>query len=758
MSALAVPAIGQPVDRVDGHLKVTGKARYAAEFPVKNPAYAALVRGTVASGTITAVDASEAEALPGVLAVFSPFKPLPWAESKAFSEDENERGSSAMSIRPLDSTKVFYNGQYVAMVVAETLEQAQHGAALVRVSYDVPALPKDLDAVEHSGFVIEHNLDKAELPKALKDEPPIRKAGRGADAFDDADIKIDKTYTTPWETHNPIEPHATIAEWEGDRLTVFDATQGVGNVSKMLAAAFGIDPAKVRVIAKFIGGAFGCKGLAWPHVPLAVGAAKAVNRPVKLVIERHDMFTNVGYRSPTIQQVRLGAGRDGRLKAVAHTGFSQSAERDAFVEAFTNPTAMMYATPNIHLEQKIVRMNVCRPTFMRAPGEVTGMYALECAMDELAQELDINPVELRLRNYAEADAVKGHPFSSKSLKQCYQVGAEKFGWPAQLPKPRSVKDGSWLVGLGMAGSTYPVNRSPATVKLALKADGSVIGASATHDLGTGTYTVMCQLLSELLGVPLAQVRFDIGDSTLPAAPVSGGSQSVSSVGSALQAAVQDLRGKLAELVRNDVASPLRGANADQLAFSNGSLGVPGDTTKAETLKAILKRHNMEKLEAKGESKPGEEKKKYTMHAFGAHFCEVRVDEQLGIVRVSRWTCAHACGRILNAKTAHSQIRGGVVMGIGMALTEETHVDARWGRVVTDDLADYHVPVHADIPAIDSYFVEEAEDHANPIGTKGIGEIGITGAAAAVANAVFNATGRRFRDLPLTPDKLILAQA
>ena len=379
-------------------------------------------------------------------------------------------------------------------------------------------------------------------------------------------------------------------------------------------------------------------------------------------------------------------------------------------------------------------------------------------MDELAHELGIDPVELRLRNHADVDTLKKHPFSSKSLKQCYKLGAEKFGWPQQMPKPRSVREGSLLVGIGMAGSTYPVNRSPAAAKVILNADGTVIGRSATHDLGTGQYTVMCQLLAEMLGVPIEKVRFDLGDSLMPRTPVAGGSQSVSSVGSAVKAALEAVRFKLLDLTRGDSGSPLNGLNADQVEFAGGRLVSSSDTGKAEAFEAILKRHGKDSLEADAESKPGSEKKEYSMHAFGAHFCEVRVDEDLGSVRISRWTCAHACGRIMNEKTAHSQIRGGVVMGIGMALMEETHIDERWGRVITDDLADYHVPVHADIPHIDSYFVEEEDSHANPIGTKGIGEIGITGVAAAVANAVFNATGLRLRDLPLTPDKLILARA
>ncbi len=757
MSASFLPAIGKPLDRVDGRLKVTGRARYAAEFPVKNPAYAALVRSTVAEGVITAIDSKEAGALPGVLGVYSHLNELPWRDSAAFSEKEDERGSSAMSIRPLGTANVFYNGQYVAMVVADTLEQARHAAALVKVSYSVPGKEAG-SGEEGSPFVLAQRLGHAELPKKLKDEPPVRKTGIGQEAFETAEVKVDSTYTTPWETHNPIEPHSTIAAWEGDRLTVFDASQGVGNVAKMLATAFEIDPAKVRVISKFIGGAFGCKGLAWPHVPLAVAAAKAVKRPVKLVIERHDMFTNVGYRSPTLQRVRLGAKKDGTLESVVHTGFSQSARRDAFVEPFTNPTAMMYASPNIQLEQRIVRMNVCRPTFMRAPGEVTGMYALECAMDELAHELGMDPVALRLRNHADVDPMKKRPFSSKSLKRCYELAAKKFGWPSPPPQPRSLRKGRLLVGLGMAGSTYPVNRSMAMAKIALNADGTVTGQSASHDLGTGMYTVMCQMLSEALGVPMEKVRFDLGDSTLPAAPVAGGSQSVSSVGSAVNEALAGLRAKLLDLLQDDASSPVHGLLPDQTAFANGRLVSLNDPGRGEDWLAILKRHKQDKLQAEGVAKAGEEKEKYTMHAFGAHFCEVHVDEALGTVRVARWTCAHACGRVMNAKTAHSQIRGGIVMGIGMALMEHTQIDERTGRVITDDLADYHVPTHADIPVIDSYFVEEQEDHANPIGTKGIGEIGITGAAAAVANAVFNATGTRLRDLPLTPDKLVSAKA
>jgi len=758
MAETTLPAIGKPIDRADGHLKVTGGARYAAEFPARDVAYAAMVRSSIARGTITNLDVTAAEKAPGVLGVFSHLQPLPWRDTDAFADDEKLRGSSAMSTRPLSTTEVRYNGQYIAMVVADSLEHARYGASLIRVTYNVPAPDEELKPgatqADRPPVYLPKEITRSEVPKEVRNNPPERRRGDAESAFASADIQLDRTYTTPWETHNPMEPHATIAEWDGDQLTVHDATQNVTGVRKMLAKAFEIPEANVRVICKYVGGAFGCKGLAWPHVPLTVAAAKAVRRPVKLALERHEMFTEIGYRSPTIQRVALGANRDGQLVSIIHSGFSQESIKDPYAEPFTSPTATMYEAENLLLSQKVIRLNIVRPTFMRAPGEVTGMFALECAMDELAHELDMDPITLRLKNYAEVDPLDRLPFSSKSLKECYTVAIEKSGWAKRNPKPGSMRQGRLLVGFGMAGSTYPVNRSGAAAKLTFFPDGRVLAQSATHDLGTGTYTVMAQVLAELLGIPTQQVAFDLGDTQFPVAPVAGGSQSVNSVGAAVKAAVDAAKTKLLALAKTQGGSPLKDANEDQIEFLGGRLSLRGDTTKGETLADILSRNGLDKLEVTADAKPGDEKKKFAMHAFGAHICEVRVDPDLGTVRVVRWTCAHACGRVLNAKTTHSQIMGGAIMGIGMALMEETRIDERWGRIITDDLADYHVPVHADVPDFDSHLVEEVDPHTNPLGTKGIGEIGITGAAAAVANAVFHATGKRIRDLPITPDKLL----
>ncbi|HEY2343945.1 MAG TPA: xanthine dehydrogenase family protein molybdopterin-binding subunit, partial [Chthoniobacteraceae bacterium] len=670
MPDLPLPPIGKPLDRADGRLKVTGGARYAAEFPEKNVAYAALVRSAIANGKITAIDSKSAENAPGVLGVFSHLHPLPWRDTDAFSADEKKRGSSAMSSRPLSSAEVLYNGQYVALVIAETLEQARHAAALVKVEYDATPPKKSLQPSvtnDSTPVCLNQEIARAETPEEVREHPPDRKRGDAEMAFAAAEVRFDQSYTTPWETHNPMEPHATLAVWNGDRLTVYDATQNVYGVRKMLAQAFEIPVGNVRVVCKFVGGAFGCKGLAWPHVPLAVAAAKAVQRPVKLALERRDMFTDVGYRSPTIQRVALGAGRDGKLSAIIHTGYSQSSIRDPYAEPFTDPTATMYATDHIHLSQKLVRLNVVRPTFMRAPGEVTGMFALESAMDELAHQLKIDPIELRLRNYAESSPLEQLPFSSKSLRECYARAAEKFGWKRRDPEPRAMRDGSLLVGLGMAGSTYPVNRSGAAVKLTLRADGTASAESATHDLGTGSYTVFGQLLAELLGLPVERVRFDLGDTDFPPAPVAGGSQSVNSVSAAIHAAVQAAGKQLSELARADAGSPLNGAAANEISFEGGRLFNKDDPQKSESFSALLARNGREKLEATADAKPGDEKKKYAMHAFGAHFCEVRVDPELATVRIVRWVAAHACGRVLNAKTTNSQIMGGAIMGIGMAL-------------------------------------------------------------------------------------------
>jgi xanthine dehydrogenase YagR molybdenum-binding subunit len=551
-----------------------------------------------------------------------------------------------------------------------------------------------------------------------------------------------------------MEPHATIARWSGDSLTVYDATQGVFSARSRLASMFGLQPEQVRVIAKFIGGGFGSKGSVWPHTVLAAMGAKMVNRPVKLAVWRPQMWSSVGYRSPTVQRVALGARKDGTLLATIHEVRSQTSAIDEFVESSGVLTTMLYDSPALLVTHRLTKLNVPTPTFMRAPGESSGSFALESAMDELAYAVGLDPIELRLRNYAERDPGRDLPFSSKSLRECYRAGAEAFGWNRRLPAPRSMRAGRMLVGLGMATATYPTNRSEAAAIARVDAQGRAIVQSGGVDIGTGAYTAFTQVAAEALGIPVERVTFGLGDTNLPKAPNAGGSQLTASVGSAVKLASLDLRNKVALLAAGDVGSPLAGATVDTIDARDGRIFLRAQPERGETYAAILARHPGTALEGRSDAKAGAEKDQYSMHAFGAQFAEVRVDPDLGEVRVVRQIGAFAAGRILNAKLARSQYIGGMTFGLGMALLEETRRDDRTGRAMNANLADYLLPVHADVPALEALIVPEDDPHVNEIGVKGIGEIGIVGAAAAIANAVYHATGKRVRDLPILPEKLL----
>ena len=728
--------VGKPLNRVDGYLKVTGGARYSAEFPVAKLVHAVTIQSTIAKGKIAQIDTRAAEQVPGVLMVMTHLN-APKVDGEAGGERK---------LPLLQDNLVHYSSQHIGVVVADTFEQAMQAAALVKVRYDE----------EPPALHLKENLDHEYVPegKIPRNEPPDSAHGSVAQGLAAAAVKVEQTYTTPVENHNPMEPHATTAVWQGDRLLLYDATQGVFGVKKKVAAVLGIGPENVRTISDFVGGGFGCKGSVWAHVVLAAMAARQVNRPVKLVLGRIQMFGPVGFRPQTIQQVALGATREGFLTALRHAGTSQTSTFDEFIEPVAKTARMIYACPNIETSHRLVRLNVGTPTFMRAPGEASGSFALESAMDELAYALKMDPIELRLRNYALVDQDKGLPWSSKSLKECYKLGAERFGWHKRNPTPRSMRDGNTLIGWGMATATYPTNRSPASAIAQIMADGSAVVRSGSQDIGTGTYTVMMQVAADALGLPAEKVRFELGDTEMPPTPVSGGSQTAASVGSAVHLAGTEARSKLLQLALADQSSPLYGANAQDVIAQDGSLFLKDKSSKTETYGAILSRHGLKMIEARVDAKPGEEKEKYSMHSFGAQFAEVRVNPDSGEVRVSRWVGTFGVGRLLNAKTANSQLIGGIVYGIGMALMEHTVMDPNRGRVVNADLAEYHVPVNADVPEIEVMFVDEHDPYINPIGVKGIGEIGITGTAAAIANAVYHATGKRIRDLPITIDKLL----
>jgi xanthine dehydrogenase YagR molybdenum-binding subunit len=537
-------------------------------------------------------------------------------------------------------------------------------------------------------------------------------------------MKVDQTYVIPRENHNPIEMHATIASWNGDQLTLWDKTQWVHNSADEIAAVFGLPPQNVRVISPFVGGAFGSALRTWPHVTLAALGARVVKRPVNLMLTRREMYYAVGYRPHTVQRVALGARRDGRLAALIHDGHQETSTYEEYSEALVNASRFLHSCPNVYTRQRVAPMNVHTPTFMRAPGEASGVYALESAMDELAVALNVDPVELRLRNEPQQDEFKKLPFSSRSTRECYRIAAERFGWPRRGARPGSMRDGRMLIGWGMASATYPMNFAPCSAKARLLPDGTAEVSTAASDMGPGTWTSMTQVAAEALGLPIERVKFMLGDTLLPRAPVHGGSLTMASVGSAVQAAC-------------------RKARADALARGGGS-----------DLSDSLRRLD-QAVEAVADTKPGEEAQRFSMHAFGAVFVEVAIDPDLGETRVRRIVGAYGAGRVVNPKMARSQCIGGMIGGIGMALMEHAVVDARNGRVINANLAEYAVPVHADTPpTMEVHFVEEHDPHVNPLGVKGLGEIAMVGVAPAIANAVFHATGKRIRTLPITPDKLI----
>ncbi len=715
---MSVAAIGQPVSRVDGPDKVRGTARYAADFTLPGLAHAAVVQATIPQGRITALDDSLARSAAGVIAVISHVN-APRLPYRPFQDRPLVDPQSGDQLRVFQADRVLFNGQPIAVVVAETLEQATLAATLLRVTYTPERAITQFDEAR----------DLLKPPPASASKPTDLGWGDADAAFAVQPLRTDSSVRQPNEFHAAMEPHATVAAWDGDRLTLYDKTQWVDNDRDEIAHVFGIPPEHIRVISPFVGGAFGSALRTWPHVTVAALAARVAGRPVKLVLTRRELFSAVGYRPLTVQRVRLGADREGRLAALIQEASAQTSIYEDYSESVVDAPAMLYATANMRSAYRVVPMNVNSPCPMRAPGTATGVLALETAMDELAEAAGVDPIELRLRNYAETDPHKNLPFSSKSLRQCYALGAEAFGWTNRPPKPASRQEGSQLVGYGMATAVYHTNRAAASARATMLADGTALVQSAASDMGPGTYTAMTQVAAETLGLPVAAVRFELGDSELPKAPVHGGSMTMASVGSAVQAACLALRDKCRSL----------GGNAE---------GIEG-------YRALLGRHGLDRLSADGQAAPGDEARRFSMYAFGAVFAELRIDPELGTLRLPRLLGAYAAGRIVNPTIAHSQCIGGMVGGIGMALTEQGMWDPRFGRVMNASLADYLVPVNADVPKLDALFVEEQDPHVNPLGVKGLAEIALVGVAPAILNAVYNATGRRIRELPVTPDKLLL---
>jgi xanthine dehydrogenase YagR molybdenum-binding subunit len=734
MTIEAVRLIGPGVDRVDGPQKVTGSAPYSIDFGYPGMAHAVLVHSTVAAGRIRGIEAAAAEAAPGVLAVITHLNAPPL-----------HRGPDTPFWKqpplPLRDDRVLYYGQYVAVVVAETAQQASAAARLIDVDYE-PAEPL---------------LDMGDPRAEVVTDPWGMDAHRGdvAAGLASAAATVEATYTTPDETNNPLGLFATVALWDGDSLTVHDSTQWPYGVRAALAAIFGVPESGVRVLVPFVGGGFGAALRMWPHVILTVLAARTTRRPVKLVLTRPEMFTGVGHRTRTVQHIRLGADRSGHLTALEHKAKGSIALEDDNYEPVAADSATAYACPNVDTWDVQARLNIPLPTSMRAPGEAQGNFALESALDELAYAIGMDPLELRLRNYAEYQQQLNLPYSSKALRACLEQGAERFGWSARNPRPCSMRDGNWLVGYGMAGVSFFWFQPPSQARVSVRQDGTALVRSAATDIGTGTYTVMTQLSAGLLGLELDQVDVRLGDTNMPAAAPEGGSGLTASLGSAVHSACRRLIQAFLDTVADDPGSPLRGCRLDEVTAADGRIERSDEPDRGESYSEILARHGLGELAADGDSAPPkpEDAGMAPAGAFAARFVEVRVDPDLGLVRVARIVSAIDAGRILNEKTATSQIIGGTVGGIGMALLEETVTDPTSGRIVNANLGDYLVPVNADIPDMEVFFVGEP-DRFNPIGVKGVGEVGLVGVAAAIANGVFHATGRRIRSLPITLDQLL----
>jgi xanthine dehydrogenase YagR molybdenum-binding subunit len=743
-------AIGQPVDRVDGPAKVTGAGRYSAEIALPNMAYAVLVGATVPSGRISAIDVRDAETAQGVLAVLTHHNLPKVAAQPPLFPSLFGHAAPGETFFPMQDEVVHYAGQPVALVVADTLERAQHAAALVRIAY----------AAAPSTTTLDQGRDQAYEPQRIFGGLVPGRMQRGdVDAgLAEAPVRLEATYRFAANHHNPIETSATTAVWDGDQLTLYDSTMGITATRLTVAALLGLPPTKVRVITHFVGGAFGSKAMVWPHVTLAALAARQVGRPVKLALTREQMFSSSGHREEQEQQVVLGATSDGRVSTLRHHKLSATSPFDDWAEPSLGTAAQAYAYPNYQGVYRLIHANTITPTFTRAPGEASGMFALECAMDELADQLGLDPIELRLRNHADVDPASGNPWSSKGLKECYQRGAERFGWRGRNPAPRSQRDGHWLIGSGMATAGYPVpafpGLQPQRALARLYADGSVLVQCGTQEFGTGVATAMTQVAADGLGIPPDRVRFELGDTDLPNTSSAVGSAGAGLVSSAVHVATTALRDQLVAHAIADAKSPLHGADAGAVDVRDGRMMLRDQPEIGETYSELLGRNFREEVDALGTWNPTGADTGYAQTTFGAQFAEVAVDADLGLVRVRRMVGVFAPGRVLNPKTARSQLMGGMLWGLGQALLEGTRMDGRQGRWANTSLGDYLVPVNADAPNVDVELVEVRDDVVNPLGVKGVGEIGQVGAAAAIANAVFHATGRRVRDLPIAVEQLL----
>ena len=741
MTSLVQPQepMGKLKERYDGRAKVTGKAQYAADFPASGTVHAFIVQSTIPNGTVTAIDQTATEFSYGVLAVITPFNAprLPVLPAQA----------PRRAISTLQNPDIHYNGQPIAVVVAKSLDQARHAATLLKISYQIR--PSKLDFMSRLG--------EARAIRLPGRDPVDSKSGDLEASMAKASAIVDETYTTPLQNHNSMETHSTLAWWEGEMLNLYDSTQSIARGQQTVASVLGISTDNVRVQCPYTGGGFGSKGSTWSHVILAAMAAKVVGKPVKLALDRRQMFGPVGSRPATVQKIRLGASHSGKLVGVQHDVILSTSVMEDFLEASAAGSRMLYSSDSIVTSHRLVEMNIGVATEMRGPGEASGMAAFESAMDELAIKLNMDPVELRLINYAERDESRKLPFSAKHLRECYTQASERFGWSGRTPAPGQRLEGNELIGFGMASATRHALRSAAQATVRILPNGRAFVASGTQDLGTGTYTLMADTAAEVLGLDPSLIDVVLGDSALPPAPPSVGSQTAASVCPAVHDAATKARAQLLRLAMEDPQSPLHGLDSASLDFRNGRVFAKASPSDGEAVEGLIARNGGKPIEVTASSEPGAERNKFSSNSFGAVFAEVAVDRDTFMVKVRRIVATYDIGSLLNPTTGINQLVGGIVWGISFALHEEARIDAVYGRTVNQNFADYHVPVNADIGTIDVTVLDIPDTTFNQLGARGIGEVSVTGVAAAIANAIYNATGRRVRDFPITPEKIMQAK-
>ncbi|MDR7035295.1 xanthine dehydrogenase YagR molybdenum-binding subunit [Methylobacterium sp. BE186] len=744
MASSPEPYFGTARSRVDGPAKVTGQAKYAGEFEARDLAHGYVVSSGITRGKIAVIDTAEAEAVPGVIKVLThENRPrTAWLDYN-YQDAVAPPGSP---FRALYDDKIHFSGQPVALVVAEDFETARYAASLVKLSYEAEEPETDVAR--------KRDLSYTPPMKRAGIKPPPKPWGDADAAFDGAPVKVQQEYRHAIEFHNPMEPHASTVIWEGDgRLTVYDKIQGVSNSQGYLTGVFGLKKDEVRVLNPYLGGGFGSGLRPQYQLFLAVMAARELERSVRVTLTRDQMFTFT-HRPDVLQTVSLGAGPDGALQALRHDAVSGTSRYEDYQEVVVNWSAILYRCENVALTYKLTHLDLPTPGDMRAPGAVTGVFALETAMDELAYATGQDPIALRLKNYSERDQTEDKPFGSKELRACFAEGAERFGWSKRTPEPRSMREGKELVGWGMATGVWESLMQQSSAQATLTADGKLVVGNSTGDIGTGTYTILTQIAADALGLRMEDVTTKLGDTALAEAPVAGGSWTAASSGTAVMKACRTIANQVFTMARRMDHSPLANVDFDRVVFRDGRIAVADDPSRSVSLAEAMKAGGVDRVEATESAGPdSSHQKEFSAYTHSAIFAEVKIDEELGQVRVTRVVSAIAAGKVINPKTARSQILGGVVMGIGGALEEEAMLDHRLGRVMNHNLGEYHVPVHADIYDIDVIFVDEV-DRANPMGVKGLGEIGIVGTMAAVANAVFHATGKRIRELPITIDKII----